>query len=457
MRRVLLFLLSFICGLTMVYAQDEYIQKWKNDDLSIEAARHMIQTDDGLIVGGYDNDFVVQLAKYDDSGKEVKTLKLEYEGTVCGFYEKDGKYYFITTDDDNWWEVHIYEITTDLSIVRHVATGYHMEGWNEQVELIGDKLYITSTSFGSVDGVYDADDKYYDYFYIDLKDFSSHYGNETDWNFDVFSNSKKDLFKLNSIGVPAIDIKEKDNMIIVGGKYTQFDNSSGFIHFYEKTNTDITDLYSNNSYLKSHELDPGHWYTHIVTLDEYIVAGGEYYNKLDFFNNKGEKVDTIDLIKDLYNSNESKMFIQLEDMIFQKGRFSVAYQYCDVVNDCPTNCKSGVVVYQKKFKIDIKTDGFGTVLAKTEEFGSEDVIITVEPNEGYELKSIKVTDKNGNIILLTNDTTFKMPYADVLVEATFEPKNPETLTGITMIVFLIIGISAIVMLVINYRKLKWLK
>ena len=58
---------------------------------------------------------------------------------------------------------------------------------------------------------------------------------------------------------------------------------------------------------------------------------------------------------------------------------------------------------------------------------------------------------------MINDKGGNKMYADVLVEATFEPKNPETLTGITMIVFLIIGISAIVMLVINYRKLKWLK
>ena len=457
MKKVLLFLLIFICSLTIVYAQDEYVQKWNNDNISVEAIKHMIQTDDGLIVGGYDHDFVVQLAKYDHNGKEVKTLKLEYEGTVCGFFEKDGKYYFITTDDDNWWEVHIYEITVDLSIVRHMATGYHMEGWNEQVELVDNNLYITSTNFGSVDGVYDNDDTYYDYFYIDLKDFSTHHGNADEWNFDVFSKEKKDLIKLNSIGVPAIDVKEKDNMMIVGGKYSPYDDASGFIHFYEKSNTDITELYSNNSYVNKNELDVGNWYTHIVTLDEYIVAGGENYQALDFFNNKGEKVDTINLIKDLYDSDESKKYIQLEDMIYQDGRFSVAYQVCDVVDDFPKNCKSGIVVFQKKFKIETKTDGLGTVLAKTEEYGSEDVTLIIEPNEGYQIKEVKVMDKNGNVILVTDNKTFTMPFADVLIDVTFEPKNPETLSGVTMIIVFIASICAAYVIIINYRKLRWLR
>ena len=124
MKKVFFLFITFICSLTIVYAQDEYVQKWMNDDVSVDAAKHMIQVDDGLIVGGSDSSGIVQLAKYDNHGKEIKTLKLDYEGIVSGFFEKDGKYYFIATNYEKDWEVFIYEITSDLTIVRKSNTGF---------------------------------------------------------------------------------------------------------------------------------------------------------------------------------------------------------------------------------------------------------------------------------------------------------------------------------------------
>ena len=61
------------------------------------------------------------------------------------------------------------------------------------------------------------------------------------------------------------------------------------------------------------------------------------------------------------------------------------------------------------------------------------VTITVDPDEGYELDELTVTDKDGDEIKLTekadNKFTFKMPGSKVTVEATFklidtEPENP---------------------------------
>lgn len=67
-------------------------------------------------------------------------------------------------------------------------------------------------------------------------------------------------------------------------------------------------------------------------------------------------------------------------------------------------------------------NGKVTASPRTAEKG-DTVTITVTPNSGYELDSLKVTDKNGNTVKLTgkSDTkyTFTMPASKVAVEASF--------------------------------------
>ncbi len=94
--------------------------------------------------------------------------------------------------------------------------------------------------------------------------------------------------------------------------------------------------------------------------------------------------------------------------------------------------------------IETKTDGNGTVTAeKVTASGGETIKFTVTPNKGYVLSEVKVTDADGNVVTFT-DYTFTMPNANVLIEATFVPANPNTKVFLTIIPIIVFIVSAIV-------------
>jgi len=95
-----------------------------------------------------------------------------------------------------------------------------------------------------------------------------------------------------------------------------------------------------------------------------------------------------------------------------------------------------------EYNVKTKTDGHGKIkVEKVKASGGEKIKFTVEPNEGYVLSKVKVTDALGNVVVF-NDYTFTMPNANVLIEATFVKRNPETadinlilITGIALLSF----------------------
>ena len=85
--------------------------------------------------------------------------------------------------------------------------------------------------------------------------------------------------------------------------------------------------------------------------------------------------------------------------------------------------------YYTTYTITVEAAEHGTVTAshKRAEKGDR-ITVSVKPDEGYILDTLKVTDKSSNDVTLTasGDTswTFKMPGANVKVSATFKPLNP---------------------------------
>lgn len=85
-----------------------------------------------------------------------------------------------------------------------------------------------------------------------------------------------------------------------------------------------------------------------------------------------------------------------------------------------------------------KTDGNGSIeVNKVEAEWGDAIEFTITPKEGYVLGVVKVTDSDGNTMEFT-DYKFTMPNADVIIEATFYVKNPETYAfiGIAIIAIL---------------------
>ncbi len=100
------------------------------------------------------------------------------------------------------------------------------------------------------------------------------------------------------------------------------------------------------------------------------------------------------------------------------------------------------------YNIETKTDGNGTVEADhVEAENGTEVKFTVTPKEGYVLGEVKVTDKNGNVVIFT-DYTFTMPNADVIIEATFVPipkeDNPNTVDKISLLIITIFALGLVI-------------
>lgn len=130
----------------------------------------------------------------------------------------------------------------------------------------------------------------------------------------------------------------------------------------------------------------------------------------------------------------------------------------DVCNSTPSRGVRPLVTISATnidYKIETKTDGNGKVEATHDSAKSGDEVkFTIEPERGYKLKEIKVTDYEGNVIIFT-ENTFTMPNSNVLIEATFEIKNPNTIS-ISIIAALMFSILSIIIVKVNYKKMKWL-
>ncbi len=67
----------------------------------------------------------------------------------------------------------------------------------------------------------------------------------------------------------------------------------------------------------------------------------------------------------------------------------------------------------------------------TEAEAGQTVVLTVEPDEGYELDALTVKDEDGSTVKLTSPSTFSMPASDVTVTATFKKTTYAVVTSAT--------------------------
>lgn len=122
------------------------------------------------------------------------------------------------------------------------------------------------------------------------------------------------------------------------------------------------------------------------------------------------------------------------------------------VNVLPMN-----LIMKLNIEHDISTNikGKGKVEVIESSGKGEVVTFVITPEKGYVLDSVKVTDSNGNVLILT-DNTFTMPNADVVVEAVFLPENPYT-ADIAIAIIIVLSISLGLLFLRFNKKLTWLK
>ncbi len=115
-----------------------------------------------------------------------------------------------------------------------------------------------------------------------------------------------------------------------------------------------------------------------------------------------------------------------------------------------------VTEYNTKYAVTTKTNGNGEITVNKIRAKDGDLIeITVTPKPGYVLDAMTIIDANGNRIT-TKNNTFVMPASDVIVEATFSAKNPNTGDIAILSITLFALLSAFV-LIKQKKKLNFLK
>ena len=228
-------------------------------------------------------------------------------------------------------------------------------------------------------------------------------------------------------------------------------------------------------YLTDHEMcDIYHGVSTMISVSHgNIILLSNYNNKQTFntYNRNGELTNQFE--KKITNSAEyAPSYVDLTD----ENLFIVYTTYntggCSAKNDAAPSIKAtllantlelpqmgGSIVYyfSATYKVNTKVTGKGNVsISAPSASEGEEVIFTIEPEEGYVLGAVKVYDAEGNEIKLTGENSFIMPASDVTIEAEFiKQENPKT-ADFAILSFMAVAIIAgitIITLSHKYKKL----
>ncbi len=446
-RYFILFLILFIVGIGVVRAEESNFDfAWKNDNVSIKSIDGFIKVNGGYLAGGYVNAQDSYVVKFDEKGNEVAHINLNGD-TVVGLYER-GSYYYALEED--YWQLMIYKLNkTNLMVASKMTTPLERNGANYVVEFKGNNAYITTI----------ADDKFGGFYNVNTTDDALLVKVNLDsWNYEMVPLVEKsniiDYSQFNSLyskeyqlfikeinrhRVP-VDVQTNGSFNVVVGRNSANITSGGYVAVYDKDNNLLKEYKTAASSM---------YYTDVLIIGNSILAVGPNHNTIDVFDFDAKLIETIE-IKDQYEGN--KVFNGM-GLVKSAGGFAAAYLVCDLKSDgCAENCKQGIIKYDYLYNVLVKTDGNGEVIAvNSKESGNSEVTFNIKPNEGYVLGSVKVTDKDGKVITLEKNT-FTMPYDDVVIEAKFELKNPETYVGYGIFGVLIIAILSFIAIIINVKK-----
>jgi len=127
-----------------------------------------------------------------------------------------------------------------------------------------------------------------------------------------------------------------------------------------------------------------------------------------------------------------------------------------LADDVDTVEVDGVTYVGTSYKVTIEKATNGAVTSVDKAVAGQPVKLTVKADEGYELVSIKVVDKDGKEVKVT-DNTFEMPESDVTVTAIFEAvakgtKNPDT--GDNTAIYMVLAIIGLMGAIVTTKKLR---
>ncbi len=443
----------------------------KYEDYLGEGSSSVILDEDGIynfdVTPKGNSTYVFKYDLYDTNGKVLKTKEKEflyYFSSVTLIDDKILIYYRKWNGDDYLYFVEIYN--TELELIKTVETcekdfiRNEYKGYNEDYYM-WDNLVFDRKSNELVDvKKLLEDDKYGDklfagtyypmYLRSKLLD-STLVSYENDYLFGDFT------FSNCYIAVPYFKVDEFKYYVAILNK--DFDIVLDLKLDSDKTFSNV--VFTDNSFYVSE---------YIIDEESPKNEINDFYGyvRLKEYDYSGNVIDTYDLFEVYYDflADDYRMFnvfgryvtnIQiLNDEIFVLSSFGPGTEWAvthPVDGLFVTGEDSTVHHYTFKYDITTKTDGNGSVEVVDKANYKDNIPFKVIPNDGYVVKDINVTTKNGETISF-EDYKFIMPSDDVIIEVTFEKEVSNPVTSSFNILLLLVIAIVMFKIYINLHKRK---
>ena len=213
-----------------------------------------------------------------------------------------------------------------------------------------------------------------------------------------------------------------DKLINVSGHLDTNDEYLG-VKVEDNVTGNITSNLSGNGGIRNFFSDNEDYY---IANNEGEAALARYY-VLSFDNNGGSgaqssiksKTSSIELPDCTFDAPEGKVFKAWKDP--DDGTHKQPGETTEITSDYS---KSMSAVWENLYNITVAESDHGTVTpSKYQAVQGETITLTIQPEDGYALESIRLVTDLGDIVPVS-PTSFKMPYIDVNIEAVFTSAIP---------------------------------
>lgn len=470
MKKRILFILTIIfCFIGIVNAEGK---TWIEYDWSLKQGPssnwlyydYTIEDTDGYITTSVNENVRGVLRKVSKDGKEIIWEQAEDSAVFLNIGQDDNYYYTAAY-------VTAYEFAGEFYLCRHSKETGEMEDclflddsdkeiYYAEIYTHEDKIYVTG--MGKIaEGEYGVSR----FYTIDSKTDTFELENAQDYS-EVPTNKLEELtyyrdqaiadkwYELYPDKTEKITISNQfisGNAYYIVGDATKDGQTRGFLM---KADLDKNILWVKKSEVGYHYFDassPSTSYVAVVAYKDEAQIGAQrnpenVESYIYVYDSEGNVVETHDIAIEIgVKRADITSLTYCGDAILVQ-----AYAYDD--ND---QFSSYLVRYLPNYAIYKKITGQGTVDVIEKSHSGESVTYTITPEKGYVLEKVTITDVYGNVIETTKNV-FTMPSADVIIEVTFLPENPNT-AEIPLLMISISLIAGTILLMILSKKMLWLR
>ncbi len=439
------FALLFCLFITGVKAKTDYYDfVWEHEwveDYDISGIIDAVDTDNGFIAVGFAGSEPVKYAVmfFNKDGSYNKMIT--YENTkLVKVLEDNGKYYaFGINEVLNGYVV--IELDSKGSVVKTLEIPVLNEVHVEE----DDAFYVSVVD----DNFYIFDFWYYSVYYSTIKvekDLTAYEEiHQSNWDSEIVA-AVDDYYNLHVFyqkyifdGTPenyevTDSIPYKDGFLVSN---VDWDDEKSYI-YYEKDGRQIWKTKLDGVFVKS-----------IIPFEaENVILisqnkWGTTEESIGVYDTNGKKIIDDDLANYYPEISDKEDYVPEFFIELNNGFMIASSKYGD-------GFATRLMYFARTYDIIPKVEGKGTIEVINSSAPYKNVTFKVTPEDGYVLSEIKVIDDNGNVLIFKEDT-FTMPSADVIIEAKFIVKNPNTKAG-AIVVGIILMLSCVFMILFKKKR-----